>query len=227
MTPIQFYWRDAKGSLHHATPIITPNGVQIKTSDEYLPNFFFFSSSHGVTASENASRLSDLSQQNKLAEFVRQFAEEYPWISNLGLEVSGGLPAVFATLAGNEKKLPLGAVSGGINRTLSIMLALASRDRSVMLIDEIEHGIYYRHKAAVWRLLLKFARKHESQIFLTTHDEEWLSALAEATGDDTDDIGLWRLERGANGPELFVFDGDTFKDAVEGGAELRGVKDTE
>jgi len=103
--------------------------------------------------------------------------------------------------------LPLPNVSGGINRIVSVMLALSSRPNSVVLVDEIENGIYHKHHNALWRGLLAFTRTYEGQLIVTTHNEEWLESLFQAAGNEVEDIGLWRIERSQGGPVVRQFSG--------------------
>lgn len=221
LAPLIFNWRDAQGNMHPAVPQITAKGIQFGVVEEDVPDFFLFAANQIAPASENAARFSALSQENREDAFVKVFTREYPWITGLNIEVSGGFPIIHASIQGGKKKLPLNAISGGINRSIAIMLALASRPKSIVIVDEIEAGIFYKHKTALWRGLLSLARDHGSQMFLTTHDEEWLEALVEASEDNIDDIALWRLERTPSGPIMRQFAGEAFKAAEKFGGELR------
>jgi AAA15 family ATPase/GTPase len=117
--------------------------------------------------------------------------------------------------------LPLNLISAAVNKSVAILATMASRPRSVVLVDEIENGIYYRHQAALWRSVLLFAREYESQLILTTHSEEWLEARVEAAGDAAEDIALWRMERADGVPVLEQLTGRAFKAGMETGGEIR------
>jgi AAA domain/AAA domain, putative AbiEii toxin, Type IV TA system len=222
LLPITFEWWDASGVLHKAVPKITPQGIQLGVPDEDLPNFFLFPANQMSPASEAAARFSDLSRRRREEEFVEVFSREYPWIENLNIEVFGGLPTIYATIIGSTTKLPVNAVSGGINRILSIMLTLAARPTGVILVDEIENGLYHKHKVGLWRTLLTLARQNNCQMFLTTHDEEWLEALIDASNDEVSDISLWRLERRPDDTCVIrQFSGEEFRSGIETGGEVR------
>lgn len=220
--PLTFTWRDFMGEQYVVVPKISPQSIEFGVPLEDLPDFFLFSANQTVSSSENAARFSELSKERREDSFVNVFTREYPWIEDLSIEVSGGFPVIHATLKGEKNKIPLNAVSGGINRVVSIMLAIASRPNSVVIVDEIEDGIYHKHKTSIWRGLLSLARTHNSQMFLSTHDEEWLQSLIEASGDEMDDISLWRLERDRSGARrLKQFSGRSFKAGIEAGGEVR------
>jgi hypothetical protein len=88
-----------------------------------------------------------------------------------------------------------------------------------LCIDEIEDGIYYKHQHDVWGLLVSIARKQEGQLFLTTHNEEWLEAVFQNS--DIDDVALWRLARENGVPRLRQFGGKQISVAIEGNGEIR------
>jgi hypothetical protein len=221
-SPVVFQWRDAAGKMHVSEPKIGPQGLEVIDSDEDLPDFFFFGA-QTIGSSENAGRFSELRRAGRGDAFIKTITQEYPWIEGLDIEVIAGLPVIYAKLSHQKRVLPLANVSAGISRALGVMLAVASRDRSAVLVDELESGLFHTHHEPLWRALLALIRTYESQLFTTTHSDEWLKALLRAADDKVDDIALWRLERGGGGPPaLYQFDGDTLKDAIEFGAEARG-----
>ncbi|MBL8660468.1 MAG: AAA family ATPase [Rhodospirillales bacterium] len=222
VAPLVFVWRDAQGREHRSSPLITAQGIQLGASLEDLPDFFFFGANQGVGAAENAARFSELSRNRRERDFVKLFVREYPWIEDLNIEVSGGLPVIHATLRDVPAKLPVNLVSGGINRILGVMLAVASRPRSVVIVDEMENGLFHKHKGSLWRAIIAMARQQDCQMFVSTHDEEWVAALVDAAGDQINDVALWRLERVENDKRrLRQIPGNILKAGIETGGEVR------
>jgi predicted ATPase len=223
IVPARFIWTDSEGKKHPVSPRVSTQGLHFGESGEDVPDFFYFGSNAAFSSTENAERFSDLSRARRQDDFVKVFSGAYPWVEDLRLEMEAGVTSVYATVMGLKDKMAVASVSGGINRIMTILLAIASRRRSVVLVDEMESGLYYRHHKQYWKAILRFARDYESQIFVTTHSKEWLEALILAAGDRVEDIALWRLERGERGsPILSRFDGAMMKDAIEYGAEPRG-----
>ena len=221
---VNFEWEDSKGKKHNIVPTVSSEGISFPDTGEDLPDFSYFSAMHTQPALDNAERFSELSRRDRKAEFLETLQTAYPWIQDLTIEVAGGISAIYATVEGLKNKLPLGSVSGGVNKVVSALLSIAHRQRSIVLFDELENGIFYSHHETIWKALITFASKYEGQIFLTTHSAEWLRALVAAAGDNTENIALWRIERDDAGrPILFSFDGPTIKDAIEHGAEARGA----
>ena len=221
--PFTFTWKDASGTLHPTVPAVLAGGPPFQSTGEDLQDFYYFAANQTYGSIESAGRFSALSKAKRAEDFVNVFAEEYPWIENINVEVEAGAPLLYATLKYAAEKQSLPEVSGGINRITAIMVTIASRRRSILLIDEIENGIYYVHHPAIWRGILKFARQFEAQLFVSTHSAECVQGLLKAADDKVDDIALLRFERDESGPVLYQFSGDTLRSGLELGAEVRGI----
>ncbi len=175
---------------------------------------------------ETASRFSALSRKGDADGVVSTIRAAFEWIDWLGVEVVGGAPSLHASVRGGKLKIPVTALSGAVARVIAILVAISQRKRGLVLVDEVENGIYHGRQSAVANAILSAARKNECQMFITTHSIEWLRGLIEVAGDDVADITLWRLEdnppAGNNAISLFRFNGETLKAGIEYGAEVRG-----
>jgi ABC-type lipoprotein export system ATPase subunit len=191
---IQFRWKDHNGKVWSAIPEISATGVKLPETGEDLPDFFFFSANQAYPSADNADRFSALNMV-KRHKFIEKFIKEYDFITDLSVKSVVGSPAIYGTIRGVSDELPITSISGGINRFMAFLLAIASREKSVILIDEGENGIFHSHHNAFWEMLLTYAREYNSQIFLTTHSEEWLESLAVVMNSELDDVALWRAER--------------------------------
>jgi len=219
--PVRFTWTDANKQSRTVTPIVAAAGLTLPDTGEDLPDFFFFGANQNIGSGENASRFSELSKSNKQHDFVKLFAKEYKFVTDLNVEVHAGLPVLFGTVERSKNKIPLPNLSGGVNRFIGCMLAIASRQGSVVLIDEIENGLYYSHFTALWRGMLKFLRDFKGQAFVTTHSKECLNGLVKAAAKDVSDIALWRTE--IVGGEYIVrqFTGAELRAGIDYGEEVR------
>lgn len=218
---VTFTWTDSAGKEHSIRPRITQAGVGIDPSEETIPDFFMFSSNHPPGSSETAGRLSELSKARRLKEFVEIIKKEYEWIEDLSIEVRAGSPTIYASLKGTEALVPLASISGAINRVIAIYLAAAVRKDGVVIVDELENGVFYEHHSAVWRSLLHISRTQNTQLFISSHSMECLKALREATGENVADIAFWRLERKEGVPVLMQFSGDDLMAALQSDTEIR------
>lgn len=220
-SPICVVWHNSDGSEHTTFPKFSKSGMEYEGGDEDLPDFFLFAANQTTSSVESADRFSSLSRTGKAREFVDILTKEYKWLEDLSIEVIAGAPAIFATVRGQKDKRALANISGGINRIVAIMLGIASRPKSVVLVDEIENGLYFKHHTALWRGLLTLARNYDSQLFLTTHSQEWLNSLVKAAKNDVDDIALWKVESSRKGVVVRQFSGETLKAGIEYGQEAR------
>jgi hypothetical protein len=207
--PLSFTWTDSAGAAHTQSPRFSERGLQMPASTEDLPDFFHFPAGPPISSVESATRYSELRKARRDKQFIDLIVKEYDWIEDLSIEVSGGSPHIFVSVKGLATRIPLADVSGGISRAIGFLLGIANSPRSVVLIDEIDTGLYHSHHTGLWGAILKFARLYDTQLFVTTHNEEWLEALFEAASDDVSDIALWRFERAHEGgtPRLLQFSG--------------------
>jgi len=220
--PLTFAWRDSDGKTFSYSPKMTSAGLQLDASLEILPDFYLIPANQMVSATENANRFSTLSKTGRLKQFSEIFTKEYDWIEDISLETSAGQPVIHVLAKGMTQKIPLNIVSGGMSRVASILLILAASSKSVVLVDEMENGIYYSHHVSFWKSILNFCRQYDGQLFVTTHSEEWLEALIEASESKVDDISLWRIERTGNATSVIKqFSGEAFKLGIRSGGEVR------
>lgn len=222
LEPITFTWTDSRGIPHRAIPTVSTSGITLPGTGEGLPDFFMIPSATTIGSVENATRFSELSKAYKSRRFIKTFSREYDWIKDIDVEVHAGLPMLFVTLRSQSRKIPITNVSGAINRMIGVMLTIVERDRSVVLLDEIENGIYYTHLEAMWRIILSLLRESGTQMFVTTHSKECLEALVSAAGNNVGDISLWRTDRSDKDDfSIFQFSGEDLRAGIEYGQEVR------
>lgn len=84
----------------------------------------------------------------------------------------------------------------GINRILSIILALVNSDNGYLLIDEFENGLHYSIQAKVWQIIFELAQELNVQVFATTHSNDSVEAFAKTLENNPNFEGsLYRLEK--------------------------------
>lgn len=218
---LTFEWKDAGGKVYKAIPSVTDQGLSFPSTGENMDNFFFFSANQTIGSVENASRFSELSQNSSDLKFVKLFASEYQWIKSIDVEVYGGSPVLFASFYDGRKKQPLPNVSSGINRTVGFLLSMAVSNGGVVIVDEIENGIHYSHLVGLWKLILLFSREYKCQLFISTHSQECLMALAKAVGKNWNNISLWQLDKRGVESKVNQFTGDDLRLALEYHEEIR------
>jgi AAA15 family ATPase/GTPase len=76
-----------------------------------------------------------------------------------------------------------------------MLLAIAIRKEGLVLIDEVESGIYHSHQDRFAKALLALSREYQTQLFMTTHSDEWIRNFMEEVPENPNDVAFWRMER--------------------------------
>lgn len=81
------------------------------------------------------------------------------------------------TLEGDENKYRLSSMGDGINRILTIILAMLNCKGGVMLLDEFETGLHYSVQDELWRIIFMLSEKLDIQVFVTSHSNDCLNSF--------------------------------------------------
>ena len=106
----------------------------------------------------------------------------------------------------NEKTLPLKSMGDGINRILTIILALVNTENGYLLIDEFENGLHYSVQEKLWEIIIKISKKLNVQVFATTHSTDTINSFAKLLEQNTDHDGnLYRMANVNNKIKAYKF----------------------
>ena len=83
---------------------------------------------------------------------------------------------LFASVKGLGEKLPLVLISAGVSKTVSLLIAAAVSRGGVVVVDEIENGLYFGKMELIWASLVELCKENDTQLFATTHSRECLIA---------------------------------------------------
>jgi hypothetical protein len=109
------------------------------------------------------------------------------------------LPRTHAALifadVGLSRAVPSSQMGQAFNRILHIYTQVLAHRISVLLIDEIENGIFCESMPIVWRGLMAICEQESVQIFATTHSRECvMAARAIAHERSKDELCVQRLQ---------------------------------
>lgn len=82
------------------------------------------------------------------------------------------------TFNGQEKRYHLSSMGDGINRMLTIILALVSSEGGIFLLDEFENGLHYSVQKQLWKIIFSLADQLNIQVFVTTHSDDCIAGFA-------------------------------------------------
>jgi AAA15 family ATPase/GTPase len=131
--------------------------------------------------------------------------------------------SITAKLKNIPKRVPLKSMGDGINRILSVALALVNSENGYLLIDEFENGLHYSVQEKLWEVVFMLAKKLNVQVFATTHSEDCLRAFAEVTNSKNHkNLGqLIRLEKTNTGIKAIDFQSEELRIANENDIDIR------
>ena len=72
----------------------------------------------------------------------------------------------------SNNPLPLRSMGDGINRILTIILAMVNCENGYLLIDEFENGLHYSVQEKLWEIIFYLAERLNIQVFATTHSND-------------------------------------------------------
>jgi predicted ATPase len=191
-------------------------GPELGVVTEFFPSFF---SNPQQQAAQWFSQLSVQKREKGIVDAVREEFE--PALENLMVLAPGPAPAIFASVRYLKEKLPLSLMSAGINKFVTLLAAILIRGKGVLLIDEVENGLYYKTLPSLWKYLLKFAVENDTQLFISTHSLECVRALIPAMSGMEEEFSLLRSERTNGSSTVAQIQGKFLEAAIEQGVEVR------
>lgn len=126
-------------------------------------------------------------------------------------------------LSDSQNILPLQSMGDGINRILTIILALVNSDNGYLLIDEFENGLHYSVQEKLWKIIFHLSKQLNIQVFATTHSEDCIRGFQGALNNQENlSAGkLIRLDNHNNVIRQVEFDAEDLKIVAEQDIEIR------
>ncbi|WP_457562087.1 AAA family ATPase [Caminibacter pacificus] len=118
--------------------------------------------------------------------------------------------------------IPISELGEGLKRFIFILLAfykVKDKKNSLVLIDEIENGIWYKNYELVWKNIIYLSKKFDVQVFATTHSKELIESFVKVIEKENfEDMSFIELLQDG----YMHFDKDTLKLEIENDFEVRG-----
>lgn len=124
----------------------------------------------------------------------------------------------------DDRVFPLKSMGDGINRILTIILALLNVEEGYLFIDEFENGLHYTVQEDLWTIIFHLAEKLNIQVFATTHSNDCINAFQKVLNSSQNKISgqYIRLENIENiGIREVSYSDDEIKYASENDIEVR------
>ncbi|MHC4463234.1 MAG: AAA family ATPase [Planctomycetota bacterium] len=160
-----------------------------------LPPASFLASKKHNPPNEIAKQFSNLAQEdreNEAVEFLRIIEHRLENLKNI---TEGPNSCIHGKLKGKSTTRPINFMGEGMEKLLSLIVAIAHSPNRIILLDEIENGLHYSIIPKIWEAIGKALRKYNCQLITTTHSRECLEAAHEGLSEMPEDFRYIRLHR--------------------------------
>ena len=120
--------------------------------------------------------------------------------------------------------IPISSIGDGMVLTLDIITSLILIDDfRVILIDEIERGIYYKNYRKLSEIIIELCKNNPNiQLFITTHSKEFLEVFNEVLlRTEKDNFSLFSLRNKKEKLDVVHYTSEELKDTLETGWDPR------
>lgn len=205
--------RDRRSSFHNYAPSLKLSILTTKQGDP-------------TEISELYNQIAPLNPENetKLEELLRKSID--PRLRRLRYAKPQGTAThlVYVDL-GDGPMLPMTQLGQAFARTLQVYCDIFANRPKILLIDEIENGLYYEGMEDFWKGLMAILEDQDVQLFATTHSRECMEAAHKAAASmEGDPLRFLRLDRRVDDPNKIVattFGKEEMQTAIEFNREMR------
>ncbi len=165
-------------------------------------------------------RFNEVQLRKKTDIIVRALQQIEPRLTSLSLGTDG---LIYCDI-GLDRLIPLPSMGAGMVKIMSFILTIMNARNGIVLIDEIENGLYPSTQELLWKAMIHTAEEFNSQIFATTHSIECVKTLVNVCSKDNlkkDRIRLFRIEKTDSKIVAVNYDYATLEAALESDWEIR------
>ena len=170
--------------------------------------------------SDTPRRFNNIQIMKKEKEIIKILQKVEPQLIDLSI----GADNILYCDMGFNRRLPLNVAGEGLKKILSVILAIYEASNGVVMIDEIENGLYHSNQEILWASIFEAAKAFDVQVFATTHSYENVRAFNstyEKLGEKDDKLRLFRIEKDTDGIRAVDFDHEMLKTSLESDWEVR------
>ena len=180
----------------------------------------FLASRRQSLSDDDVKRYSQLEingQQESVLQILREIDSR---LTKLAVVSAKRNPAIYADI-GLGRLIPVQLMGDGITRILTLAVSIATVPDGMVLVDEIENGLHHTVMANVWHAIAVLAKRHNVQVFATTHSHECFQAARQVLDPETDGFCLFRIEPFRGSLRAVRYDGEMMDSAVQFNLEVR------
>lgn len=126
---------------------------------------------------------------------------------------------------GLEKLIPIQLLGDGTRKFFALVVALYSCKDGILLVDEIDNGLYYSVMKKLWKTLLETAELFNVQLYATTHNMDSLQGLEQVLSDNKEfqsDVSVYKLiHRDDDSMRVLYYNYESFSTLLQNENEIR------
>jgi hypothetical protein len=170
----------------------------------------------------SAQWLSDLAKAGRSEPFIDACRKQFPDVETISVQLDAGKPLLYVRFVGETRMLPINALSAGMTKLATLLLAVATFAGGAVLIDEIENGFHHSRHALLWRQLHAAAVASDTQLFAAVHSLECLQAAVPHMQANPEDFLLIRMTRHHGHCVARTLPGERAAELIDNDLEVRG-----
>ena len=148
----------------------------MRIGNEIDPNYKFIrTSSDNFTNAILWDNISLIDEKETIVLTALRLIE--PAIEKLAFKGDNRVRKAFVKLKTQAEPVPIGSLGDGVNRILTVILALVNCEDGVLLIDEFENGLHYSVQTQLWNVIFELSQLLNVQIFATTHSNDCIASF--------------------------------------------------
>ncbi len=220
-TPLNFIYKFGAGRQEVHSMELSSKGLRMGITRNVYKASLLGPLVHGHR--ELPQRFSDISKQGEENSIIDAIREDFSQVEDLRVELlKGGISSLWVKVKSVKRRFPIELLSSGISNYLAVLLAIAACKNGAVLVDEIENGLHYSVHENMWRRVLSFAKKFDTQIFASTHSKECLQAMLPIMAGHESEFSMLRTRNdGAGASIVEQFDGKSLGSAISENFEIR------
>lgn len=171
----------------------------------------------------NGSLFDNILYSNKEQNVIEALKIVEPLIERIAFIGDDTIRNAVIKLSNYKQRWPLQSMGDGMNRILTIILALVNADDSFLLIDEFENGLHYTVQEKLWTIIFELSKELNIQVFATTHSNDCIKKFTSVLNDQDNlsDGKLIRLDNKNGIIKQVEFEAEELKIANNQNIEIR------
>ena len=149
-----------------------------KISKNHCVSYFVSMQTHSDLTS-NMNFMSQIKFLNLMSKLREEVKEAFPEVLDLDYIPcpDGGIGPLYVELKNKKEKMPIYTMGEGFQKYVFILMLMVVAENGIVCLDEVDSGLHYSCQDMFCRTLLELSSKYNVQVFMATHNLEFLDSL--------------------------------------------------